>query len=94
VIDIRTEELLTLSAAASLLPGRPSISTMWRWRTKGARGRRLESVTLGGKVYTSAEALQRFAHHAGGAVTPTLRTSRQRERDIARAEQELNDAGI
>jgi hypothetical protein len=88
-IDVTAEQLLTLGEATALLPDRPSISTLWRWRTKGARGRRLESVILGGKVYTSAEALQRFAHQQGGADQSQIRTPRQRERAISQAENEL-----
>lgn len=94
MINVATEKLLTLSEAAALLPGHPSVATLWRWRTKGARGRRLESIAIGGKVYTSSEAIQRFAHQTGGVDAPTSRTSKQRERDIARAERELADAGI
>jgi len=94
MIDVTTEQLLTLSEAAALLPGRPSVATLWRWRTRGAHGRRLESVVLGGKVFTSREALQRFAEQRGGVDAPTVRTPHQRERDIRKAEAELNDAGI
>lgn len=35
-------------------------STIYRWATKGARGRVLESVIIGGIRYTTVEALQRF----------------------------------
>ena len=94
MIDVTTEQLLTLPQAAATLPGNPSVATMWRWRVKGARGRRLESVVLGGKVYTSREALQRFAHQQGGNDAPSIRSPRRRERDIAAAEKELTDAGI
>lgn len=94
MIDITSEKLLTLPEAAALLPGRPSVATLWRWRTKGARGRRLESVVLGGKVFTSAEAIQRFARHEGGADTPTIRTPPAREAAIRKAEAELKTAGI
>ncbi len=94
MIDITTERLLTLSEASALLPGRPSICTIWRWRTKGARGRRLESCVLGAKVYTSREALQRFAQQQGGTVAPSSRTPAAREKAIARAEKELAQAGI
>jgi Protein of unknown function (DUF1580) len=93
MIDISTEQLLTLSEAAALLPGKPSIATLWRWRTKGARGRRLESITLGAKVYTSVEALARFAQQQGGADTAATRSPARREKEIRRAEVELEKAG-
>lgn len=35
-------------------------STIYRWRLRGIRGIKLETVLAGGKRYTSAEALQRF----------------------------------
>jgi hypothetical protein len=94
MIDLTSENLLTLSEAAALLPGRPSVATLWRWRTKGARGRKLESAILGGKVFTSSEALQRFAFQQGGSDQATIRTPAARERAIERAEKELADAGI
>lgn len=95
MIDISTEHLLTMTEAARLLPGRPSTCTLWRWRTRGVDGRVLESVTVGGRTYTSREALQRFAAHRGGQHNaPTLRTTGQRERAISRAERELDQAGI
>ena len=94
MIDIRTEQLVTLTAAAKLLPDRPSATTMWRWTTKGVRGRVLETVALGGKVYTSVEALQRFAVHGGTPEQSTTRTPAARQRDIERAERELAEAGI
>ena len=94
MIDVTTEQLMYLAEAAAILPGRPSIATLWRWRVKGVRGRRLESVVLGGRVFTSREALQRFAHHEGGCDTATVHTATARDRAIRRAESELSEAGI
>jgi hypothetical protein len=94
MIDLTSEQLLTLAEATAVLPDRPAVATLWRWRTKGAHGRRLESVVLGGKVYTSREALQRFADQRGGVDVPTIRTPRKREREIRRAEQVLEQARI
>ena len=94
MIDLATEQLLPLAEARAFLPDRPSVCTLWRWRNKGARGRRLESVVLGGKVYTSVEALARFAHQQGGDGTSAIRTPAAREREIAKAERELREAGI
>ncbi|REK12638.1 MAG: DUF1580 domain-containing protein [Planctomycetota bacterium] len=94
MIDLTNEHLLTLAEAASLLPDRPSIATLWRWRTRGAHGRRLESIVLGGKVYTSREAIQRFARQSGGDDTSTIRTPAARQQAIARAAKALDEAGI
>lgn len=101
MIDISTEQLLTLADAAKLLPGRPSSCAIWRWRTKGVRGRKLESLSLGGRVYTSREALQRFARQEGGEGSAAgqgggnpPQTPHHREKAILAAEAELAKAGI
>jgi hypothetical protein len=94
MIDLTAERLLTLSEAAALLPGHPSIATLWRWRTKGIRGRRLETVIVGSRPYTTVEALQRFADQRGGADFQPIRSPKQRDRAIAAAEHELRQAGI
>ena len=57
------------------------------------RGRKLEAVIIGGRVYTSIEALARFAQQRGGPEPSTFRTPRQRERAIAQAERELEREG-
>ena len=66
MIDLTTETVLTLAAAARLRPpsrgGRPTHpSTLARWALCGIRGQRLEVIRLGGALFTSVEALQRFA---------------------------------
>ena len=97
MIDFQAESLLTLNQAAHSLPGRPHVSTIHRWRFRGVRGVQLETCMVGGRRYTSREALERFSAAttaaANGEPAPR-RTNRQRQREIARAEQELNDAGI
>jgi len=94
-INIVSEQLVTLTEAAKLLPDRPSSTTMWRWSRKGVGGKVLETITIGGKVYTSVEALQRFATCRGGnAPQSDHRSPAARERAIRKAEQELADAGI
>lgn len=59
-----SERLLPLNEAAEYLPRRSGkkvhYSTLYRWATKGARGRKLETVLVGGVRYTSLEALERF----------------------------------
>jgi Protein of unknown function (DUF1580) len=94
MIDLEHESLLTLAEASALLPGRPSLCAIWRWRTKGVRGRRLETVIIGGKPYTSREALARFAEQQGGTDTPTVRTPARRAKAIDAAERELQRAGV
>ncbi len=50
----------SLSQAASRLPGRPHVSTLHRWTTKGVRGVKLETTRVGSRVFVTQEAIQRF----------------------------------
>ena len=43
-----------------LVPKRPHLSTVHRWRTRGIRGVRLEAILCGGVWFTSREAVRRF----------------------------------
>ena len=97
MIKIRTENTVKLSKAGNKFPSRPHPSTMWRWYMKGIRGVRLETFLCGGQRYTSTEAIERFIEGTTAAADgkpPPDRTSSQREKAIAQAEQELKDAGI
>ena len=96
-VDFGSETLLSLSQAAKSLPGRPHLSTIFRWHLRGVKGIRLETCCIGGKRFTSVEALKRFSDETTAAADgkpPSRRTNRQRQRDLAAAEQELSDAGI
>jgi len=58
-------EQLTLVKAAKQCPGRPSVNAVWRWCRKGIRSRngeiiRLDHIRVGGRIYTSAQALNNF----------------------------------
>jgi hypothetical protein len=55
------EQLFPISEARNLVPlsQKPHPATVRRWAW-GLQGRRLESVKIGGRVYTSKEALLRF----------------------------------
>lgn len=56
--------LISLREVALVLPRRHEkkvhYSTVYRWATKGARGKVLESQLVGGVRYTTLEALRRF----------------------------------
>lgn len=97
MIDINREQLLSFTEAAKSFPSRPNVATLWRWRTAGCRGVKLETVLIGGKRYTSREALQRFvdattAGADGSEVRPEI--NRQRAASISAAKSELEAAGI
>ena len=59
-----TEQLIALREVPLLLPRRRGkkvhYSTVFRWATKGAHGRVLESKLIGGVRYTTRGALNRF----------------------------------
>ena len=102
MIDISTEQLLTLPQAARVRPhgrlGRPTHpSTVYRWISRGVRGAagvvRLEGVRIGGSWYTSREALQRFAEALTNGGTETARGDTPRQR-AADADEELRSLGI
>lgn len=65
MIDLNSERLLTIKEACFRVPnknrrGGVDYRTVWAWMKKGLRGIKLERACVGGRVYTSEEALQRF----------------------------------
>jgi len=111
---LQDEQKIGLAEAARSLPPNPdgsevSPSTPWRWGTRGIKDVRLEMTRLGGRWYTSKEALQRFGDAVAAKSleelaegkraprsqqTPPTRTSKQRDRDIAEAEASCQRRGI
>jgi hypothetical protein len=91
------ETLISLTEASKRLPGRPHVSTLWRWNERGVRGVRLETLVVAGRRYTSSEALERFVAAttaaADGERLP-IRTPRQRQLAMERAERELAEDGL
>lgn len=47
-------------------------ATIWRWRTKGIRGHKLDAVLIGGRWFTSDEAFARFVEATNGAEPTPL----------------------
>lgn len=95
MIDLSSENIFPVNEVPKNTPGRPSKASAWRWVLQGVGGIKLESVLIGGKRFTSTEAIQRFADArtsaANGEPIPT-RTPKQREREIATAERETAEA--
>ena len=60
VLDLLTEDLISLPEAARELPTNPHVSAIYRWCNRGIRGVRLESIKIGGKMFTSRQSLTRF----------------------------------
>ncbi len=98
MIDLNSETIFPVSEAPKHIPGRPSKASVWRWVLTGVGGIKLESILIGGKRFTSAEAVQRFCDRrtaaAEGSTVSSRTTSRQRERAIQRAVRESEQAGM
>lgn len=93
-IDIYREELVPLAAAP--FPGRPHISTIQRWALKGAHGIKLETCVVGGRRYTSREAVAQFVAATTAAANgdpPPRVSTLQRQRAIASAKEDLERSG-
>lgn len=91
MIDLRTEQIVSIAQVPKHLPHRPNLSTIYRWIGAGS----LETVKIGGRTFTSIEALDRFAEHRGGRPRPPESTpTLQRQREIADAERRLRESGI
>ncbi len=95
--DISTETAIAVNKSPAHIPGRPHVSSVWRWVLKGVRGVKLETFVVGCQRFTTKEAIERFiaatTAKANGEPTP-IRTPRQRQRAIDAAERELAKAGI
>lgn len=112
---MQEQNLLTLAEAAQKTPGRVSAAAVWRWSRKGIKARsgtivNLEHIRVGGKLYTSAEALDRFfrataqadsgyfdaAEEPSGGPDASPPHDDSRPRSVAKSEAEsiLKDAGI
>lgn len=52
--------VLSLSEASALIPGRPSISTVHRWISRGIDGHHLPSVKVGGRRMIVLSDLENF----------------------------------
>ncbi len=97
MIDIANETVIPIAEAPQHIPGRPSLATVWRWVLSGTRAGKLESFLVGGRRFTSLESIERFAQKSTAAAdsdAPASLTSRQREREISRAESEATEAGL
>ena len=102
MLDMSNEQLLTLRDAARALPGqrcgrRVHVSTLYRWCSRGLGGVQLECLRVGGRLYTSQEALQRFADRLTAAQSPGGRPgepTRDTQRRVRRANAELDEAGF
>lgn len=93
---LSTEPKLTLSQAAKRIPGRPHPSTLWRHISQGylaADGSRihLEHVRYGRRIFTSIEAVERFAKRIADASYVAHDRRGGRRQDSWRKVQDTSD---
>ena len=95
MIDIKSENLLTVRQAARRIPGRRRgksihITAVYRWIQGGVHGVHLAAAQIGGTTYTSVEALQRFsealttARQGPGSVKPLPRRVEAAREELGR----------
>ena len=101
MVELSSESLISLKDACAYLPGRPHISTMWRWIKRGIAGIRLETVKVGGKRFTSVEAIERFIASTTAEADIALsgdnsapRVASNREKQVDQARRICNSHGV
>jgi hypothetical protein len=75
MIDPLCGELLSMNEAVDVFPSRRGGSkvsrvTLHRWITRGAKGVRLETVKVGGMIYTTKDAIREFIRACSNAEEP------------------------
>ena len=87
-IDIEQETLITLADAAKRFPQKLNICTLFRWCKDGVRNTVLESVVIGGRRWTSVEAIRRFvastSRHQQTPRSAACDAAQHRDNDAAR----------
>lgn len=80
-------DALTLAQAAHLFAPVPHVATIWRWATRGTRGVRLASWTVGGRRVTTPQAVEEFLQTLNSAapVTESADDSARRAREAGAA---------
>lgn len=91
-IDIANETHLPIKHAPKHIPGRPDISTVYRWMLR--RHNPLESFRVGGRTFTTLEAIGRIIAACNESECVVIRQTRAREAARNRAARELDAAGI
>ncbi|MEX2288269.1 MAG: DUF1580 domain-containing protein [Planctomycetaceae bacterium] len=81
-------------AEAGRLAGNVNPATIWRWRTKGVKGVKLETFAIGGRQYTTREALERFITGVTAAKEAIYGEIADAEARSESTERQLRAAGL
>ncbi len=92
MIDMQNEQLISFNEASKRLPGNPCYTTLQRWKSRAVNP--LETVKFGGRIYTSVEALERFAQKCTDPSTAETQTVKSRRAAIDKHDRELTLQGI
>ena len=94
--NLLDEDLLPFAQGVRSLPGRPSVSAGYRYIGRGCRGVHLETIVVGGRRFTSRQALRRFvAGTTAAANGPSLpKPMATHDSDDDRLTRELDAAGL
>lgn len=90
------QQFIALLEAAANFPNRPHVATLVRWSLKGVGPRRVKLQTwkVGGRRYTTQEAIDRFVAQLSEENATAERLSARRGESIAEDERQLNAEGI
>jgi len=88
--SIQPEKLLVADALKRRLGYRPSPTTIWRWRTNGVNGVKLQAERCGQKWMTTMDDVEDFVK---GQNTPQREESKPEARDEATTRR-LHAAGL
>ena len=80
LLPLNQASLEILNQPLNQLERRVHIATIHRWAKKGCRGHILETCLVGGRRYTSCEAIRRFLHATNSwtASSPPLMNTREK----------------
>src|SRR4051794_29260548 len=95
--NLLDEDLMPFAAGVRSLPGRPHLSTGYRYALRGFHGVILETMMCGGRRYTSRQALRRFVDAVTAAANRRPQSpipTRPSELVDDRVERDLDSAGI
>jgi hypothetical protein len=75
--SVKSGEYLTLVEACKLIPGRPHKNTVRRYMHKGHEGRYLKFWRVGGKIFTTEDAIAEFIGSSQPTDSPATSSSQQ-----------------
>lgn len=100
IATAHTDDLIPLNQAARHeIPGTPSVSTVWRWTTRGLAPAidgepriKLEVLYVGNRPHTTKQAIREFLERATAARLARIELTQQRCADVS--DSDLAAAGL